>query len=232
MTKKAVLLVEGQGDVLFFQALLRREGLLDVVDIEPPRSFGFPSDSVSLFPKLIEILVGKRMSTGNLDYLGVVADADHTSGGGVDSRWSAITEALKKQRYRIPKNMPKLANTGSIFKNTDGLPPVGLWLMPNHANNGMLEDLILGAADRENPEQSSLLNYADRVVTDLPTRLFGSTHESKAKTYSWLAWQKRPGQTLDVAINGELLDAENTSLKGLVAWLHQVFPGLSRNKRP
>ena len=38
--KNAVLLVEGQGDVDFFAALLRKLQLLDKVDIKPPKKFG------------------------------------------------------------------------------------------------------------------------------------------------------------------------------------------------
>ncbi len=37
--KIAVLLVEGQGDVDFFEALLRQLQLLDRIDITPPKNY-------------------------------------------------------------------------------------------------------------------------------------------------------------------------------------------------
>jgi hypothetical protein len=41
MAKKiSVLLVEGQGDVDFFEALLRKLQLLDKIDITPPKNYG------------------------------------------------------------------------------------------------------------------------------------------------------------------------------------------------
>lgn len=55
--KIAVLLVEGQGDVDFFEALLRQLQLLDKIDITPPKNYGLKANTVSHFPKLINLLI-------------------------------------------------------------------------------------------------------------------------------------------------------------------------------
>ncbi len=125
MSKTSVLLVEGQADIDFFEALLRKLKLLEKVEIKPPRDFGQKTNTVSHFPKLIDLLI-KRLSTNELYRLGIVADADYVSGGGFEQRWKQLTECLKKYDYRIPRKPPKLPYSGSIFQHSE-LPPVGLY---------------------------------------------------------------------------------------------------------
>ena len=218
--KDSVLLVEGQADIDFFEALLRRSDMLDRIEIRPPRNFGFRTNTVSHFPKLIKLLL-KMLKAGQVRHFGIVADADHVSGGGFEQRWKQMTQPLKDYGYRIPSNPPKLPCLGSIFRHSE-LPPVGLWLMPDRKHNGMLEDLIYKTVKREE-NQGELIKWAEKCVSKLPVRLFSSYHHTKAIVYSWLAWQKRPGQTLDVAINGELIDSESKEMQGFVKWLHSVF---------
>ena len=220
MAPNAVLLVEGQADVDFFAALLRKLRLQDKIDIKPPRTFGLSTNTVSHFPRLIDLLI-KRMTASQLHHLGIVADADYVSGGGFENRWKQITERLMAHGYRIPQKPPKLPYTGSIFHHSD-LPPIGLWLMPDHASNGMLENLIYQAMAK-NEDQVKLITKAETCIDSLPVRLFSDYHRTKAAIYSWLAWQKRPGQTLDVAVNGELIDLESDEMRRFVQWLHRVF---------
>ncbi len=218
--KVSVLLVEGEADVDFFEALLRRLELLDKIDIKPPKNFNLRTNTVSHFPRLIDFLI-KRLNTNQIHHLGIVADADYISDGGFENRWEQLTACLAKHEYRIPSNSPKLPYLGSIFRHSD-LPPVGLWLMPDHENNGMLEDLIYRTI-RKDGNQEKLLNSAETCVSRLPVKLFSSYHYTKAIIYSWLAWQKRPGQTLDVTVNGDLIDLESKEIQGVIQWLYKVF---------
>ncbi len=218
--KKAVLLVEGQGDVDFFEALLRKRQLLDKIDITPPKNYGQKANTVSHFPKLINLLT-KRLQKGEIQQVGIIADADYVSGGGFQQRWKTLTTQLAQNGYRIPSNPPKSPYTGSLFQHADGLAPIGLWLMPDHKNNGMLEDLIKQTVSGD--EQHQLLKTARTCLKKLPVTLFSDYHQTKAIVYTWLAWQKRPGQTLDVAINGHLINLQSTEMQGFINWLDQVF---------
>ena len=219
MTGRAVLLVEGQGDVLFFEALLRQLKVQTKISVKPPRAFD-KENTVSSFPRLIKQLFGD-LEDDRLDYLGVVADADHVSGGGFKERWKTLTGPMAMTGYRIPKSSPKLPCTGSIFQHDDGLPPIGLYLMPNHQDNGMLEDCLW---DGLKSDSNDLKDYAVKVIDGLPCRLFSEYHITKAQLYTWLAWQKRPGQTMDVTVNGKLLDIEHEKISGLLKWMSKVFP--------
>ncbi|MDJ0837056.1 MAG: hypothetical protein QNK37_11110 [Acidobacteriota bacterium] len=134
-----------------------------------------------------------------------------------------MTERLKSHGYRIPQKAPALANQGSVFKHNDGLPSVGLYLMPDHKDNGMLEDLLWeNLLDDEVTED--LRRYAEKVIKGLPHRRFTENHQTKALLYSWLAWQKRPGQTMDVTIHGKLLDYDRETPVGFFKWFSRVFP--------
>jgi len=220
MDTTSILLVEGQADVDFFEALLRKLKMLDKVKIRPPKNFGLKTNTVSHFPKLINLLM-KRMNTNQIHHLGIVADADYVSGGGFEQRWQQLTASLATFGYRIPSNPPKLPYLGSIFHHSD-LSSVGLWLMPNHEKNGMLEDLIFKTIKKAE-DQKKLLNTAISCVDNLPIQLFSTYHNTKAIIYSWLSWQKRPGQTLDVTVNGNLIDLESKEMQGFINWLYKVF---------
>ncbi len=41
--------------------------------------------------------------------------------------------------------------------------------------------------------------------------------------YTWLAWQKRPGQTLDITINGNLINLDSKEMQAFIKWLRDVF---------
>ena len=224
----ACLFVEGQGDVQFFKALFRRLDADKRIDIKPPSALAPRlGDTVSHFPSLISMLV-KSLEDGRLEQLGIIADADYTSGGGFESRWNTLGGCLKEHGFNIPKKPPKLADAGSIFKHADGLPSVGLYLMPNHRDNGMLEDLLWQGLKHE-PEGQALQRYAEKTIKALPHTRFSKHHHTKALLYTWLAWQKRPGQTMDVTINAKLLDYELDALKGFLNWLARVFPFLKNS---
>ncbi|HID98865.1 MAG TPA: hypothetical protein EYP59_01075 [Thiotrichaceae bacterium] len=65
---KSKLIVEGQADSLFFQALIEREQLS--IDVEP--RYGITKIN-ALLSKLF-----KDLQDGTVEHLGIVADADYT----------------------------------------------------------------------------------------------------------------------------------------------------------
>ncbi|WP_428266938.1 DUF3226 domain-containing protein [Haliangium sp.] len=76
----AILLVEGATDVDFFAALFRRLDMSRDIDILPPRAFG-RTNTVTVIPGLLSELLSD-FEDGQISGLGIVADADHTNGGG------------------------------------------------------------------------------------------------------------------------------------------------------
>lgn len=214
---KDLLFLEGASDKQFFRALLQHWGVTHI-ELQSPIDFNL-KDTVSLFPQLLPTLL-KRQESGLLDRLGIVADADTHSGGGFDVRWKTFTDIFAEFKFRIPAKPPKAPNHGSIFKSED-LPAVGLWLMPSHQSNGILEELLWASLAQD---QTKLKDYADKVITQLPERRFGDLQLPKAQLYTLLAWQKRPGLSLDVLVNSGMLDLDSAAIKGFKQWLAKVFP--------
>jgi len=207
------LVVEGQTDTLFFQALIQKENLN--LDVEPRHS-------VSKIPNLLEALFDD-LRDGVIEHLGIVADADYTTSkgiGGFKKRWQQLTQPLKNMGYNITAP-PSQNYKGNIFTHQNGLPPVGLWLMPDHKNDGMLESLIKQTVCEG--EQQSLLQTATVCLNQLPITLFKHHHHTKATLYTWLAWQKKPGQALVSTLNADLIDLQSLEIQAFIKWLRDVF---------
>jgi hypothetical protein len=112
---------------------------------------------------------------------------------------------------------PSQRYAGSIFTHAEGLPLIGLWLMPDHQSDDMLtafrefatlipetgtfdtEDLIKQTVYGD--QQLTLLQTATTCLEQLPITFFQPHHHTKAAVYSWLAWQTGPGQALVGTIN-------------------------------
>lgn len=233
--ENAVLLVEGRCDVVFLENLCR---VLDIqgvsikipgdCDLENIRGGGV-SKIPKVLPELLELL--HDIEDGQIKKLAVVADADHTGiSGGFSERWKQLTDPIKEEAGYIISSPPDHAYEGSLFEHPDGLPKVGLWIMPDHKNDGMLEDLVKQTVcDGQQPD---LLNKAEKCLQELPVKLFepqGQSHRrAKATVYTWLAWQEKPGQNLISTIDIEkpeqnLINLQSNEIMGFKNWLNRVF---------
>jgi hypothetical protein len=207
------LIVEGQTDTLFFAALLQKIALS--VEIKPHHG-------ITKIPDLLTAYFDD-LQDGTIKRLGIVADADYITPkgqGGFNKRWQLLTNPLRKMGYEIniPPSQPY---TGSIFTHAEELPPIGLWLMPDHQSDGMLEDLIKQTVYGD--RQLSLLQTATTCLEQLPITLFQPHHHTKATVYSWLAWQTRPGQALVSTINANLINLHSPEMQAFFQWLREVF---------
>jgi hypothetical protein len=214
-----VLFVEGATDVAFLHRLLRsRPGLADVA-LKPPREFGSRNTATTMPAVLAGVLL-PQLQVGAITALGIISDADHPPEVGFDKRWQRLTAPLREAGYRVP-SPPVRRSLGTVVGHPDGLPSVGLWIMPDHQSDGALEDMIAGCVT--DGRQSQLLQHAERTVDALPDRLFGSSQRSKAAVYSWLAWQRRPGLGLSMAADAEIIDETVDPLRGMLGWLERTF---------
>ncbi|MDX8126500.1 DUF3226 domain-containing protein [Methylomonas sp. OY6] len=229
MSKK-ILLVEGNNDRAFFRAFCKKLDLKDVdvpeITIVTPKDIGAQRNG---WTNLIDHLPTeiKRLRNGDIDKLAIVIDADFEPDnyGGVTSRRSLITKKindfLQKQNYGLYEisDQPNY-KTGDIFKHTNGLPDIGLWIMPDHQNDGMIENFVEQMISAS-AEQQSLLAHANFSINNLPTKLFKDIHLSKARIYTWRAWQKEPGIRLPDALSENLLTIEAAA--NFSNWLVSVF---------
>lgn len=206
-----VLLVEGQADKQFFQALLEKVNVhVDDIKIGTPSDHGAPNDGKTAAFRLLSTLMN-QLADGSITHLAVVLDADyaHTGGLGCAGTIRKITQEIQPFGYgNANTSLP-----GLTFPHNDGLNPVGLWVMPDNQSDGMLEDWVKKTVATE---ASSLMQHAVTTVASLPQQKFKSIHTSKADVATWMAWQTMPGGGLDTAIEGMLMDVESGAFKTLL----------------
>ena len=213
------LLVEGSDDQDFFSVYC---DLLSVenVNVIPPKALNSSTgDGCGNLIANLPILLN-QIKAGDVDRLAIILDADYppNNNGGFDKKFKLIADQLIQFGYIVPKK-PK-NKTGVVFTHSDGLSPIGLWVMPNHQDDGMLEDFVENMIT--DVTQVDLLRYAEKSIASLPTTLFNKKlHLVKAKVFTWRAWQKRPGICLSKALQDGILDRSRSV--NFEDWLKKVF---------
>ena len=99
------------------------------------------------------------LAAGGCERLGVIVNAD----ANLNSRWDSLKTVLTKAKYPTLRKK-KHDRNGTIIPSTDVLPQVGVWLMPNNRDAGMLEDYLKSWIPKEDP----LLIQAEKCVDEVP----------------------------------------------------------------
>ena len=158
-----------------------------------------------------------RLKVADFRALGIVVDADFAeTGNGVDKRWSTLKGILRRAGYDTPDAL----DSDGLVVEKDGLR-IGVWIMPDNASEGMLEDFVASMIGGQDP----LFELASRSIDSIPIseRRFSPNHRLKALVHTWLAWQIEPGKPFGVAIQKKYLDANSDAAKSLFAWLSRLF---------
>lgn len=235
------LLVEGRGDQTFFRALLDQIGLSSV-EVYPPRAQGAKGDGadnlIFILPELL-----KEISRDADSKLGIILDADYPrkqqgNSFGFQARLKKAAEKIKEHGYiaSVVTGHPKLQ--GEIFTSPDGLSSIGLWIMPDHSSDGMIEDFWIDCISET--RKNLLTDHIDTAITKLRSDeqleeqkiLFSPTHLSKVRFETWLMWQKKPNSkknpdcrdlTPACAYTEHWLDPGHANIQALTHWLQKVF---------
>lgn len=215
-----VLLVEGPNDTTFYEAFCRESGVRRV-DVKPPGSAGAKVESKTNAIHVLPMFL-QQLDDASVQNLGLIVDADYpeTHGLGHAGTMFQIRQKLIEHGFKPEK---RHSSGGFLFEHPDGLAPVGVWVMPNNRNNGMLEDFV--QASIRDKEQIDLHEHASRVVRGLTAPRFKPIHRAKAEVATWLAWQKMPGKRLESVVGDNLIDLSSAECTALAEWLRAVFPG-------
>lgn len=198
------LLVEGKNDQHVIWALCQKfqvKETFDVIDLEG-------------LPKLLEDIEVRPKAQSDLTCLGIVVDADEN----ISQRWAQIKGRLEKSGYTLP-DKPDVQ--GTVIE-PPGLPKVGIWLMPNNKDNGMVEDFIRLLVD----DGDDSLAFAEETITALENKnlqKYIPNYRPKAVIHTWLAWQEDPGTPLGQAITKKYLLTDKDLCQQFVHWLDRVF---------
>jgi len=218
-----ILLVEGEADRAFFEQICRFVGLNASVTVAPPKDLAGTHNTKEGVFNYLPTLLG-QLADGQISRLAVVVDADSVANGG------GYEPTIRRvEKIVAPYGFVLAAHTigGMVFQHNDGLADFGLWVMPNNADEGMLEDWIKLSI---HPDERGLFAHAETVVAALPQPpKFKPIHRSKAEVATWLAWQKQPGHGTYRAIEDGLIDIIGAHYKNLIAWLGHVFAKSTNN---
>ena len=212
-----ILLVEGEADRAFFELICKKLALDAFVRVAAPKDLtGSHNTKEGVFNCLpIEL---KNLGDGQTARLAVVLDADSLPKGGFQAALERIRLIVEPFGYRATGS----SAGGVIYQHNDGLQDFGLWVMPNNAHEGMLEDWVKACMLSN---ELTLFTHAVSAINTLPAApKFNPIHRSKAEVATWMAWQKRPGHGLYRIVEDELIDTDSRLYLELSAWLRHVFP--------
>lgn len=234
---KHLLLVEGTNDKWFFTVLLETIPSIQPT-VYPPQDYS-PNQSSGIDSLLRNLEIPlKFLDEEKCERLAIVVDADYEENNyGFSRRREQIKNLLENYGYNIP-DTPSQYGKGELFEHNDGLAPIGLWVMPNHGNEGMLEDFLLPCIHEE-PRQE-LLNIVNSSISSLEDQeqfkgiRFSSSHKSKVQLSTWLNWQKKPNNCRELGfacgLKNQWFDPEHENLINLKQWLKNVFTSSPNHK--
>lgn len=205
-TKK--LLVEGPTDMHVVLALCEYHNVpenFDIIDCGGIKN---------LFENLKMRLSNSRINST----IGIMIDADNDIG----KRLSQVVEIVEK-KLKVAISYPPSPN-GIIIpsQNTEIIPNIGIWLMPDNVNLGMIEDFAISLI----PQDDNMISEVEdelKKIEDMGINRYSDIHHSKAKIHTYLSWQEDPGSPIGLSITKKVLNPEQEIAKRYVDWLINLF---------
>lgn len=153
-----------------------------------------------------------------LSTIGIVIDADND----LKARWDSICDIARRMgTCDLPSYPMELGNITTIICKTRPNVKLGIWIMPDNENEGMLEHFVSDMIS----ETDFLWGKAKKDVSDIPEveRLFSPVHLRKAEIHTWLAWQKTPGRPMGIGMTAGWFNPQAPLAQTFVAWIKQLF---------
>lgn len=213
MADNPLLIVEGKHDASVFTELLKKHNLIVAreengqekeIVIKPQGGFE------ELKRNLRQIIKAADNS------LAIVVDADDKD---IGDRWRSLVDRLKLAGY-AERNIPSSPLAEGTKIEDDELPTIGIWIMPDNSSAGKIETFLrkIVADDR-----SDLWQFAEETIENLPITLFAARDKEKAHIHTYLAWQKKPGISMETAIQAKCFQHDKPEARIFVEWIKNVF---------
>lgn len=204
MGHKRVLLVEGSDDL---HVVMNFCGALELGLIDNIRDCQGKEKLLGLIPT--------QLKESDLFALGILLDADSD----MSATWQSVRDLLKESGYLLPDS-PDSAGT-IVAACSDLSPRVGVWLMPNNENPGIIEDFLRVLV----PDADPLMDHVEKSIDSIPNNCckFVELKRSKARIHTWLAWQEEPGKPLGQSIKARYLDPTLPAASDFESWLQRTF---------
>jgi len=202
LVENKLLLVEGQDEVNFFEALCKHLSIDGLQIIET-------GGKDRLKNELPAVLLMRNFE--NVDSIAVIQDADNSLTSAVNS----LKSLLSKHKLPVPEGHTQ-------FKTTSGMK-CGIFIMPGNRENGMLENLVLDTVDNH-PVKVASGEYIDLLrakLTDSENPKFPK-NEHKARLHAYLAGMEKYVPSLGLATQKGYFNLDSEHLNDIKAFLQKV----------
>ena len=196
-TPSVQLLVEGNDQRNFFEALVKHLNLLGV----QTRNFGGVDQLRGYLAGLVNMA---HFST--VRQLGIVRDAETSAA----SAFQSVQSALRNARLPVPDRPAKVAL---------GKPNVSVLVLPDGADSGMLETLLCKTF-ADTPVDRCIDKLFACVRPLLPSEL---KRPEKARCHAWLATKSDPHLSVGFAAKRGYWDLDHSALAGVRAFLEALY---------
>ena len=159
------LIVEGQNDLHVTKRIWRRHVAADL-----PMAISEKGGICNLLPA-----IEAEIKTPGRKVLGIIVDADDD----LAERWREVTNPLVAEGIQPPDSPDP---DGTVIEARNGHPRIGIWVMPDNASAGELEDFISEMIPGDDPVWPRSVAYIDGIP--LADREFSSSKEQGAKVYA------------------------------------------------
>ena len=206
--KRKLLFVEGVNDREVVYRIENHYNLRDICCVLKMDS----DDGVST---ALELHINEQASKTHSVGIVIDADLDFTA------RWTSIRNILvRSNSYQVPLLLPE---NGLILDSVlENHPRVGVWIMPNNRDSGMLEDFMRGLLHGND----SLIPEVDSVLSQIESKglqRYKQVHKTKAWIHTFLAWQDEPGSSLALAVDKRILDPSAKSAELFAFWMKSLY---------
>lgn len=201
------LTVEGADDKHSVVHLLKRHGF----DWDAPaRAVPY----VHVAGSVEQVLDALTPGVLSIDRFGVVVDADAEPA----RRWAQIRDRLRSAGVPAPDAPDP---NGTVLRGRDDRCRVGVWLMPDNREPGILEHFLSKLV----PEGDGCWSHAEAATAR--AREIGAPLAAKdtmkGTLYAWLAWREEPGLPFGTALTARVLRHDSAEALAFVAWFDRLF---------
>ena len=206
-TSKLRLTVEGSDDKHSVIHLLKRHGVDWDAD-SPAVPYVEPAGSVD------NVLASLEPGARTFARFGIVVDADTAP----VQRWEQIRDRLLSLGIAAPK---EVRPGGTIVPGLRSGNRIGVWIMPDNREPGILEDFLAKLV----PAEDACWAHAGQS-TDQARSLGAPLAEkdrSKGILYAWLAWRDHPGLPFGTALTARVLGHDSADALQFAAWFRRLF---------
>ena len=203
---KKVLLVEGEDEKNVFTALLR---FLNISEVDV-----IPAGGKENFKGKFSVL-SKRTNFDNIENLGFIRDAEENAAkSSFGSMYNIIAPVLAD--FALPKTPGEVARTGS--------KTCGIFIMPDCASSGMLEDLCIKSVENQDLFKNAN-EYVEKAKAEYEKDKAGNKkfNMPKALVQAYLAGRVPVVNSLGLAVQKKYFDFNNVAFDSVKKFLKELF---------